>query len=215
MDVQCTKYLVVMGLLLFLGGCVSDSEGCDSCCGEERGAGGTNCESATSCPATDTGVFFSGGEDTQDVRTRTENLFDEIDLAENPWIEPGLAIFIPEQGQIWSVLRRQTLAWNRGDIDGFMEGYWNSDQLIFTSGDKIRRGWQATLDSYKANYTKETMGTLTFSDLDIVLTADNEAVVLGRWHLGGLKSEPQGGFVLVFRKFVEGWRVIRDHTSSD
>ncbi len=195
------NYLFVVGLLLILTSCASDSTSCGACCAEIGGQSPKKQESSA--------------QDTQDIRRRTEELFDATGITDNPWIESNGALIIPEKGQIWAVLAKQTQAWNRGDIDGFMEGYWKSKQLIFTSGGKIRRGWQATINSYKANYTKETMGKLTFSDLDIVLTADNEAVVVGRWHLGGLKTEPQGGFILVFRKLAEGWRIIRDHTSSD
>ncbi len=166
----------------------------------------------------DSGVFFSNPQTGKfdDVPSRTENLFDEYGFATNPWLIENCALsFTSEKGWIWQVLHRQTYAWNKGDIEGFMEGYWQSDELVFTSGGRIRRGWQATLDSYKANYRKETMGQLTFDDLEIVLTADNEAVVVGRWRLDGLKTKPQGGFTLVFRKFLEGWRIIRDHTTSD
>ncbi len=195
------KSLFVVGLLLILTSCASDSTGCGACCEERGGQSLTKQEKRAL--------------DTQDIRRKTEEFFEVTGIADNPWIESNGALFIPEKGQICAVLAKQTQAWNRGDIEGFMEGYWKSNQLIFTSGGKIRRGWQATINSYKANYTQETMGKLTFSDLDIVLTADNEAVVMGRWHLGGLKTEPQGGFILVFRKLAEGWRIIRDHTSSD
>ncbi|MFT7620140.1 MAG: ketosteroid isomerase-like protein [Planctomycetota bacterium] len=120
-----------------------------------------------------------------------------------------------DQELINLVMSTQQAAWNRGDIEAFMEGYWRSPDLLFTSGGRIRRGWQATLDGYKAGYTKETMGQLAFTDLEVVMTADNEAVVVGKWALSGLEKTPSGGFTLVFRKFLEGWRITRDHTTSD
>ncbi len=111
------------------------------------------------------------------------------------------------------VLEAQAAAWNRGDIPGFMEGYWKSPQLIFTSGGRIRRGFQAALEGYMKGYTKETMGHLVFSDLDVTPLCADALVVLGHWRIEEVK-EPSGGvFTLVMRRFPEGWRVIHDHTS--
>ncbi len=124
-------------------------------------------------------------------------------------------LFTTEKEAIRQVLVDQVNAWNAGNLEGFMEGYWKSDDLIFTSDGRIRRGWQAALDAYREHYTRDTMGQLSFSDLDIVLTGDNEAVVLGRWQVNEVEGNPSGDFTLVLRKFVDGWRIIRDHTSSD
>jgi uncharacterized protein (TIGR02246 family) len=115
---------------------------------------------------------------------------------------------------IRKVMDEQTAAWNRGDIEGFMKGYWNSPQMTFVSGDNVSRGWQAALDRYKKNYdTKEKMGVLTFSDLEINVISKDAAVVLGNWALQREKDNPKGKFTLIFRKFKEGWRIVHDHTS--
>jgi hypothetical protein len=50
------------------------------------------------------------------------------------------------------VLNDQVDAWNQGDLEGFMKGYWKSDDLTFKSGDKVTHGWQATHDRYRARY---------------------------------------------------------------
>jgi ketosteroid isomerase-like protein len=116
--------------------------------------------------------------------------------------------------QIRKVMNDQAQAWNRGDIDGFMRGYWNSDKLIFVSGDNVTRGWQPTLDRYKKSYdTQAKMGTLTFSDLEINMISKDAAVVLGSWSLARDGDNPHGKFTLTFRRFPEGWRIIIDHTS--
>jgi len=116
---------------------------------------------------------------------------------------------------IRAVLDAQCVAWNRGDIEGFMEGYERSAQTVFVSGDNVTHGWQTVLDRYKKNYnTREKMGTLTFSDLEITLPAKESAVVLGRWHLKRASDEPHGRFTLIFRKTKQGWKIIHDHTSS-
>jgi ketosteroid isomerase-like protein len=115
---------------------------------------------------------------------------------------------------IVAVMDDQTAAWNRGDIDGFMRGYWNSPELVFVSGDTVTNGWQPTLDRYKKNYnSREKMGTLKFTDLAINVISKDAAVVLGSWSLTRAADNPKGKFTLIFRKFRDGWRVVHDHTS--
>jgi ketosteroid isomerase-like protein len=105
-------------------------------------------------------------------------------------------------------------AWNRGDVEGFMRGYWNSDKLLFISGNDVTRGWQTTLDRYKRNYnSREKMGTLRFSDLEIDVISKDAAIVLGSWALARAGDNPKGKFTLLFRKFGNGWLIVRDHTS--
>lgn len=115
---------------------------------------------------------------------------------------------------IRAVLDAQVAAWNRGDIEGFMDGYWRSDETVFVSGDTVTHGWQTVLDRYKKGYsTREKMGTLTFSDLDIKLISKDAAVAMGRWQLTRTNDSPHGRFTLIFRKTRQGWRIVHDHTS--
>ena len=115
---------------------------------------------------------------------------------------------------IRKVMDEQTAAWNRGDIDGFMQGYWNSPNMTFVSGNNVTKGWQPTLERYKKSYnSREKMGVLSFTDLEITVTGKDSAVVLGRFTLVREKDKPTGMFTLNFRKFKEGWRIIIDHTS--
>jgi beta-aspartyl-peptidase (threonine type) len=124
--------------------------------------------------------------------------------------DPGPAI---ERG-----LTQQAAAWNRGDLEAFMDGYWRSPDLVFTSGARVQRGWQTTLDRYVASYgtSPETMGRLTFSDLEIHPLGDGAAWALGRWRLDYDGGESPGGiFTLVFREIDGRWLIVHDHTSSD
>ena len=117
--------------------------------------------------------------------------------------------------EIRAVLDSQRDAWNRGDIDGYMQGYDRSDATVFVSGDSVNHGWQTVLDRYKRNYsTREKMGKLTFSDLETKLLNSKTAVVIGRWHLQRANDEPHGRFTLIFRRTKNGWKIIHDHTSS-
>ena len=114
---------------------------------------------------------------------------------------------------IVAVMNTQAAAWNRGDVEGFMQGYWNSDKLVFVSS-RVTRGWQPTLDNYKRTYpTKEAMGILTFSDLEVTVLSKDAAVVLGSWSLQRASDNPKGKFTLIFRKMKEGWRIVHDHTT--
>ena len=116
---------------------------------------------------------------------------------------------------IRAVLDAQVDAWNRGDIEGYMAGYWRSEQTVFVSGDSLTRGWQTVLARYKKNYdSREKMGTLTFADLEISRLGSDAAIAVGSWHLQRSQDEPHGRFTLIFRKTRQGWRIVHDHTSS-
>lgn len=116
---------------------------------------------------------------------------------------------------IRAVLDAQAAAWNRGDVESYMDGYDRSSDTVFVSGDRLNRGWQTVLDRYKKTYdSREKMGVLTFSDLEITLLSKDAALVLGRWHLQRSKDEPHGRFTLLFRKTKAGWKIVHDHTSS-
>jgi uncharacterized protein (TIGR02246 family) len=116
--------------------------------------------------------------------------------------------------EVRAVLDAQVAAWNRGDIEGFMRGYAQSTGTVFISGDSLTRGWQTVLDRYKKNYdTREKMGVLDFSELEIKPLGKDAAVVSGRWALKRSADNPKGRFTLILRRTAAGWRIIHDHTS--
>jgi ketosteroid isomerase-like protein len=118
------------------------------------------------------------------------------------------------ESSIRSVLEAQREAWNRGDIEGYMDGYARSAKTEFVGGDSISRGWQTVLDRYKKKYdTREKMGTLTFSEVQVTILSKDAALVLGRWRLKRVADEPNGTFTLLFRKTKAGWRIVHDHSS--
>ncbi|MEY2562532.1 MAG: hypothetical protein QOH88_725 [Verrucomicrobiota bacterium] len=119
-----------------------------------------------------------------------------------------------DDAEIRAVMSAQVSAWNRGDIDGFMEGYNKSNATEFVSGDKLTRGWQTVRDRYRKKYdSREKMGTLTFSELKITPLGADAALVLGRWRLVRKTDKPHGIFTLLFRRTPIGWRIVHDHTS--
>jgi len=116
---------------------------------------------------------------------------------------------------IKAVMDAQAAAWNRGDLEGYMDGYDRSSNTEFVGGDTITRGWQTVLDRYRRNYnSREKMGVLTFAELEISILSKDAALVLGRWHLKRAGDEPHGTFTLLFRKTKAGWRIVHDHSSS-
>jgi ketosteroid isomerase-like protein len=117
--------------------------------------------------------------------------------------------------RIRAQLDEQVAAWNRGDIPGFMAGYWKSKQLRFASGDSVTTGWNETLARYQSRYgDKAAMGRLEFSAIEIELVDDEHAYAFGRWKLVRAKDAPHGLFTLILRKVKGEWRIVHDHTST-
>ena len=134
-----------------------------------------------------------------------------------------LLLLIPAGGQapsakaaIQKVLDDQVVAWNKGDLEGFMAGYWKSPELSFYSGGTKMAGWQATLDRYRKKYQGEgkEMGKLAFKEISIDVIGADHALVKGRWHLTLTKESVGGLFTLLMKKMPEGWRIVHDHTSN-
>lgn len=120
-----------------------------------------------------------------------------------------------DESQIRQLLLLQTDAWNRGDIDSFMAGYWKSDETAFVGANGITRGWQAVLDRYKKNYPdRKAMGQLSFSNLEVHVSCPDAAYAIGQFQLKRENDKPEGIFTLDFQKFSEGWRIILDHTTG-
>lgn len=122
-----------------------------------------------------------------------------------------------DRAAVARVLEEQTDAWNRGDLDAFMDGYWRSDDLVFTSGGRVQRGWRTTLERYRSAYgeSRATMGRLSFSDLEVHALQPDAAWVLGRWSLDRGGEIVGGVFTLVFRELGGEWRIVHDHTSVE
>ena len=120
--------------------------------------------------------------------------------------------------EIRAALTDQQAAWNRGDLDSFMAGYWNSPELTFFSGAHESKGWQAALDRYKSTYQSagREMGKLEFAGLRIEMLGADAAFVRGEFHLTMSDGKtPHGLFTLIFRKFPDGWKIVHDHSAGE
>lgn len=120
---------------------------------------------------------------------------------------------LTEGNAIRAVLAQQVSDWNNFKIEGFMQGYWKSDSLMFI-GAKITHGWDSTLARYKRSYpSKEAMGILRFEILRLQFTSHDACLVTGKYFLQRKNDNPNGVFTLLFRKINGKWLVVYDHTS--
>jgi beta-aspartyl-peptidase (threonine type) len=112
-----------------------------------------------------------------------------------------------------TIMTTQSEAWNQGNIDQFMVAYWNDENLTFSSGGKLTRGWKSTRDGYLKRYpNRAEMGHLTFSSLESRALGSDAAITLGRWRLE--REKPiEGNFTLVWEQIDSEWKIVHDHTS--
>jgi uncharacterized protein (TIGR02246 family) len=120
-----------------------------------------------------------------------------------------------DRQSITAVLNAQQAAWNGGDVDAFLVGYWRSPEVTFSGSSGVTRGWDGVLARYKKNYPdRAAMGQLDFSGLEFRFLGPDAALVLGRWHLKREKDDVGGVFTLVWQRFPDGWKIVHDHTSA-
>lgn len=115
---------------------------------------------------------------------------------------------------IRNLLQQQTEAWNRGDLEGFMQTYWKSDSLMFIGRNGVVWGWQRTLDNYKKGYPdKAAMGQLSFDIIQVKKLSRKYYSVTGKWMLQREKDAPHGHYTLLLRKIDGEWKIVSDHSS--
>ena len=130
----------------------------------------------------------------------------------------GLLLSVAAQSkdemQVRKVLQLQLTAWNNGDINSFMSGYWKNDSLMFIGKSGITYGWQKTLENYKKGYPDTaTMGKLDFNILQVRRISSDHFFVVGKWHLARSIGDAGGHFTLLFRRIKSNWMIVADHSS--
>jgi hypothetical protein len=119
-----------------------------------------------------------------------------------------------DEQKILSILDKQTQAWNRGDFDGFMKGYIESDSLMYIGKSGVTYGFIATLNSYKRNYAgSDKMGQLRFEILHLKKLGKKHYLVVGKWFLKRTAGDVGGHYTLTFEKIKGEWVIIADHSS--
>lgn len=115
---------------------------------------------------------------------------------------------------ILKILDTQTAAWNRGDVDAFMKGYWENDSLMFIGKSGVTYGWKNTLENYKKGYPDATaMGQLHFTIIKVEKLSGKCYSVIGKWHLKRTIGDLQGHYTLLFKKINGEWVIVQDHSS--
>jgi len=119
-----------------------------------------------------------------------------------------------DEGEIRNLLVQQTETWNRGDINGFMQTYWQNDSLMFIGKDGVTWGWKSTLERYKKGYPdKETMGQLSFEVIQTKKLSAEYFFVVGKWMLKRNAGDLSGYYNLLMKRIKGQWKIIADHSS--
>lgn len=119
-----------------------------------------------------------------------------------------------DEKTIREILAKQNEAWNRGDLDGFMKGYWNDDSLMFIGKNGVTYGYKNTLENYKKGYaTGDQMGKLTFTFIRFTRVSPEYYFVVGKWELARKDGDLSGHFNLLIRKINKEWVIVADHSS--
>jgi uncharacterized protein (TIGR02246 family) len=131
----------------------------------------------------------------------------------------GVDANTPATMAVRRVLAVQNEAWNRGDLEAFMQGYWKSEEIRFAGGDSFRYGWAATLKSYQKGYPDAAaMGKLDFDPVEVRELSPDMVYVFGKWHLTRMNEAPEkaphGLFTLIVERKDGAWVITRDHSSA-
>ena len=140
------------------------------------------------------------------VQTKSEVIIGESNTFE--FNKPNLK---EDKAAILKVMTTQEIAWSQNDLDGFMEGYHQSDSLKFYGKSGLTKGWQQTLDNYKKGYpTKDHSGTLIFEIIDLSLIENQSYWVMGRYFLSRNVGDANGVFMVIFKKIKGEWKIVAD-----
>jgi ketosteroid isomerase-like protein len=119
-----------------------------------------------------------------------------------------------DKATILGILDRQTQAWNRGDLENFMKGYWKSDSLCFIGKSGVTYGWQNTLNNYQKGYPDTAaMGKLKFDILSVQRLSADYFHIIGKWQLQRTAGNLSGHYTLLFRRINGEWVIVADHSS--
>jgi len=122
--------------------------------------------------------------------------------------------------QVIEMLNASAASWNDGDLDGFLDDYWRSDDLTFSGATGVTRGWEEVRQRYLRSYWAPgaSRDSLRFEELEVTALGENYALVLGRYVLYRPEEDGQitgtGHFSLVLKRVEGSWRIIHDHTSA-
>lgn len=119
-----------------------------------------------------------------------------------------------DEKAVLEMLDKQNQAWNRGDVEGFMKGYWENDSLMFVGKSGVTYGYKNTLENYKKGYPdRAAMGTLTTTNIKIIRVSKNYFFIVGKWYLKRTIGDVSGHYNLLVQKINGDWVIVADHSS--
>jgi len=126
----------------------------------------------------------------------------------------SLAAQSKDEAAILKVLDEQNAAWNRGDVEAFMKGYWENDSLMFVGKSGVTYGWKNTLNNYKKGYPDTAaMGKLIFTNIKIKRLSKKYYFIVGKWYLKRSIGDVSGHYNLLMEKINGSWVIVADHSS--
>ena len=135
----------------------------------------------------------------------------KADVNRNDVIIKDISDYNTAKAEILNVMKAQEIAWNNGDLEGFMQGYWKNDSLKFYGHNGLTKGWQNTLDNYKKRYpSKKETGVLNFIVNDISPIEDRSYWVMGEYHLKRDVGNTDGIFIVIFKRVNGEWKIVAD-----
>jgi len=119
-----------------------------------------------------------------------------------------------DEQQIHKMLDAQVKEWNKGNIEGYMHGYWENDSLLFIGSNGPRYGYTATLKRYKQAYPdKAHMGVLSSTITSLKRLSPEYYFIVGKWALQRSVGDVSGSYTLLLRKINDVWVIVCDHSS--
>jgi uncharacterized protein (TIGR02246 family) len=122
----------------------------------------------------------------------------------------------PDDQQVYEVLLKMLDRWNAHDLEGHLDVYWKSPQLLVVVGSEQFNGWQQLHDSYVNGYPGSTaMGFIQPRRIQVRLLKPDLALALTWWSVTFPTSKQQmvGNSVMNLQKFNDGWKIIASHTN--
>jgi ketosteroid isomerase-like protein len=127
----------------------------------------------------------------------------------------SFSLMATPKDEINLLLNQQEVDWNNGDIQAYLQGYWQDDKLTFVAKGKFNHGWANLFKSYLRSYPDvASMGKLDFHHLDIKVLSDDAALVSGRWELKRAKDNPKGVFTVLVQRINDRWLITHDHSTD-
>lgn len=118
------------------------------------------------------------------------------------------------EADIRTMLAAQVTEWNKGNIEGYMKGYWENDSLLFIGKNGPTYGYVPTIERYKKSYPDAShMGTLTSTIISMEKLSPDYYFVVGKWHLKREMGDASGSYTLLIRKWKDEWVIVADHSS--